>query len=90
LEGGKLFHVLNGISLHGGLVTSWVVSQMRAENTVQNLIAHWKEFGFPDYAQFDNATIFGSVLDLLKEVLLSEVPSIYYQSYFYFMHSFCF
>jgi hypothetical protein len=58
LEGGRIFHVLNGISLLGGLVTSWVISQMRAENTVQNLISFWKEFGLPNYAQFDNSTVF--------------------------------
>jgi len=58
LEGSRLVHVFNGISLHGKLVASHPVSQMRAENTVQNLISFWKEFGLPDYAQFDNSTIF--------------------------------
>jgi transposase-like protein len=58
LEGGKLLHVFNGISLHGGLVVSHPVSQMRAEYTVQNLVSFWTEFGLPDYAQFDNSTIF--------------------------------
>jgi transposase len=58
LEGSRLVHVFNGISLLGKLVVSHPVSQMRAENTVQNLISFWKEFGLPDYAQFDNSTIF--------------------------------
>ena len=58
LEGGQLVHVFNGISLHGGLVVSCPVSQMRAENTVRNLISFWTEFGLPEYAQFDNSTIF--------------------------------
>ena len=58
LEGGRIFHVLNGISLHGGLVVSWPISQMRAENTVQNMISFWKEFGLPNCVQFDNSTIF--------------------------------
>jgi hypothetical protein len=58
LQGGRIFHVLNGISLHGGLVTSWPVSRMNSENTAQNLISFWKEFGLPNYAQFDNSTIF--------------------------------
>jgi hypothetical protein len=57
-EGGRLVHVFNGISLNGGLVMSCPESQMRAENTVRNLIAFWKEFGLPDYAQFDNSTVF--------------------------------
>lgn len=34
------------------------VHQMRAENTVQNLISFWKEVGLPSYVQFDNASIF--------------------------------
>jgi hypothetical protein len=58
LEGGRLVHVFNGISLHGGLVVSCPESQMRAENTVRNLITFWQEFGLPDYAQFDNSTVF--------------------------------
>ena len=37
LEGGRLVHVFNGISLLGKLVLSCPESQMRAENTVQNL-----------------------------------------------------
>ena len=58
LEGGRLVHVFNGISLLGRLVVSCPESQMRSEKTVRNLIAFWKEFGLPDYAQFDNSTIF--------------------------------
>ena len=58
LEGGHSVHVLNGISLHSGLVMSCPESQMRAENTVQNLISFWREFGLPTYAQFDNSTVF--------------------------------
>ena len=71
LEGGRLVHVFNGISLHGRLVLSCPESQMRAENTVQNLISFWKEFGLPTYAQFDNSTVFqGSRKpDLLGKVI---------------------
>jgi len=58
IEGGKAFQVLNGISLHGGLVGSWPMNRMTAENTVQKLIEFWTEFGLPDYAQFDNSTVF--------------------------------
>ena len=58
IEGGHLVHVFNGISLHGRLVLSCPESQMRAENTVQNLISFWREFGLPTYAQFDNSTVF--------------------------------
>jgi hypothetical protein len=58
IEGGKTFQVFNAISLHGALVGSWPMMRMTSENTVQKLLEHWNEFGLPDYAQFDNATIF--------------------------------
>jgi hypothetical protein len=59
IKGGPQIEVLNGVSLHGGLVVSWpVVSPVTAEMTVQSLPAHWREFGLPDYAQFDNDMIF--------------------------------
>jgi len=57
-QGGTTFQVLNGISLHGSLVASWPMNRMTSENTVQKLIEHWNEFGLPDYAQFDNSTVF--------------------------------
>ena len=50
--------VLNAISLHGGLCGSWVRSVWRAKFTVETLIDHWREHGLPDYAQFDNDSIF--------------------------------
>jgi transposase len=58
IEGGSSFQVLNGISLHGGLVCSWPMARMTSENTVRKLIEFWTEFGLPDYAQFDNSTVF--------------------------------
>jgi hypothetical protein len=58
IEGGKLFQVLNVISLHGRLANSWEMSRMTAENTVQKMIEYWTAFGLPDYAQFDNSTVF--------------------------------
>jgi hypothetical protein len=58
IEGGKLFQVLNVISLHGGLASSWAMSRMTAENTVHKMIEHRTVFGLPDYAQFDNLTVF--------------------------------
>jgi transposase-like protein len=53
-----LVHIFNGISLHGGLVCSFPMVQMTAENTVFSLLQHWKQFGYPTYAQFDNSTVF--------------------------------
>lgn len=58
IEGGTDFEVLNGCSLHGGLVESWPRRRITAKNTVESLIEHWRDNGLPDYAQFDNDTIF--------------------------------
>lgn len=58
IKGGTHIEVLNGISLHGGLTASWVNEGCTAKFTVRKLLAHWREYGFPDYAQFDNDTIF--------------------------------
>jgi hypothetical protein len=59
IKDGPQVEVLNGVSLHGGLVVSWpIVSPVTAEMTVQSLVTHWREVGLPDYAQFDNDMIF--------------------------------
>jgi hypothetical protein len=59
IKDGPQIEVLNGVSLHGGLVVSWpVLSPVTAEMTVQSLVAHWREVGLPGYAQFDNDMIF--------------------------------
>lgn len=58
IKGGTHVEVLNGISLHSGLCGSWVRSSWTAKSTVPTLIQHWRQQGLPDYAQFDNDTIF--------------------------------
>ena len=58
MKGGAPVEVLNGISLLGGLCESWVRPGWTAKATVECLLAHWGEHGFPDYAQSDNDTIF--------------------------------
>jgi hypothetical protein len=58
IRGGTDVMVFNGMSLHGGLCSSWVESSWTAKRTVQSLVAHWQEHGLPTYAQFDNDTIF--------------------------------
>lgn len=58
IAGGPEVVVLNGISLHGGLVTSWPHVSMTAVLTTSLLVNHWEQFGRPAYAQFDNDTIF--------------------------------
>jgi hypothetical protein len=53
-----LVNVFNDISLHGGLVCSFPLMTMSAENTVTSMLEHWREFGVLTYAQFDNSTVF--------------------------------
>lgn len=59
IKGGPQVEVLNGVSLHGGLVVSWpTVSPVTAAMTVQSLVTHWRAVGLPGYAQFDNDMTF--------------------------------
>ena len=58
IERGPFVHVLNGISLHGGLCVSWPRRQITAKNTVPSLIEHWRAVGLPGYVKFDNDTVF--------------------------------
>lgn len=58
IQGGYGVEVLNGISLHGALVASWPRAKIAAKTALNALVAHWREFGLPDYAQFDNDTVF--------------------------------
>lgn len=56
--GGQSVEVLTGISLRGGLPAAWPQDRVTAKQTVAALIEHWSHNGLPDFAQFDNATIF--------------------------------
>jgi hypothetical protein len=59
IKGGPQVEVLNGISLCGGLVASWPRDQsITAKFVVERLVEHWRQFGLPGYAQFDNDTVF--------------------------------
>jgi transposase-like protein len=59
IRDGPQVEVLNGISLHGGLVASWPRDQsITAKFVVERLVEHWRQFGLPGYAQFDNDTVF--------------------------------
>jgi len=58
LEGGIRLEVLNVVSLHGGLPGAWPHTLVTAKTAVEALVEHWREFGRPAYAQFDNDTIF--------------------------------
>jgi putative transposase len=59
IRGGPQVEVLNGVSLHGGLVASWPRGEsITAKFVVECLVEHWRQFGLPGYAQFDNDTVF--------------------------------
>jgi hypothetical protein len=59
IKHGPLVEVLNGVSLHGGLVASWPQeATIRATDVVERLIEHWRAWGLPAFAQFDNSTLF--------------------------------
>jgi hypothetical protein len=58
IQGGYGVEVLNGMSLHGGLVASWPRAKITAKTVLDALVDHWRQFGLPDYAQFDNDTVF--------------------------------
>jgi hypothetical protein len=59
IKDGPEVEVLNGVSLHGGLVASWpTAAPVTAVLSVTSLTEHWREVGLPGYAQFDNDMIF--------------------------------
>jgi hypothetical protein len=58
IRGGVDVTVLNGISLWGGLCASWPMRGVTAKDVVERLLEHWRRFGLPGYAQFDNGTEF--------------------------------
>lgn len=58
IQGGLHVEVLNGLSLHGGLLGSWPGPIYTAAATLSTLLAHWQTVGLPAYAQFDNDTRF--------------------------------
>jgi hypothetical protein len=56
IEGGIHVEVLNGVSVHGGLIGSWVTTEVTAKIATEALIEHRRMFRLPAYAQFDNDT----------------------------------
>jgi hypothetical protein len=59
LRGGPSVQVLTGVSLHGGLVAAWPVAEpVTAAFVLTALEGHWRQFGLPGYAQFDNDSLF--------------------------------
>lgn len=58
IAGGPIIDVLTATSLHGGLADAWPMLERTAQNTLLAVLQRWRQDGLPDYAQFDNATIF--------------------------------
>lgn len=58
IAGGPIIDVLTATSLHGGLAEAWPMLQRSAQSTLLAVLRRWRQDGLPEYAQFDNATIF--------------------------------
>jgi hypothetical protein len=56
--GGPRVDVLTGVSLHGGLPAAFPRTARSTRSTCDALVRHWRKHGLPDYAQFDNDTVF--------------------------------
>ncbi len=73
IKNGPLVEVLNAVSLHGGLVASWPqTASVTARGVQKALIEHWRRWGLPGYAQFDNDTVFQGphhYLDIIGRVM---------------------
>jgi transposase-like protein len=54
LKGQPELGILTALSLHGGLPGAWSAFGMRVGQIVPALVEHWRAFGLPAYAQFDN------------------------------------
>lgn len=55
---GPLVDVLTAKSLHGKLTNAWALKPRSAKRTAPCLRERWQHDGLPDYAQFDNDTVF--------------------------------
>lgn len=55
---GPLVDLLTAKSLHGTLTDAWALKHRSAKHTVLCLRRRWRRDGLPDYAQFDNDTVF--------------------------------
>lgn len=50
--------VLTAVSLHGGLPGAWPALGLRSGQVLPAMEGHWRTFGLPRYAQFDNDSRF--------------------------------
>ena len=58
IQDGPLVQILNARSLHGNLVDSWAMVAKSTTETVHCIIRRWQADGAPQFAQFDNDTVF--------------------------------
>ncbi len=58
IKNGPQVEVLNAISILGGLCESWPLAGISARSAHDLILEHWRAFGLPRYAQFDNDTRF--------------------------------
>lgn len=58
IRGGTRVEVLTAVSLHGGLIEAWPTEGVNARVAREALITHWRQVGLPEFAQFDNDTVF--------------------------------
>jgi putative transposase len=56
IKGGTEVEVLNVVSLHGAIVGAFPARPYDTKQALAAIIAHWRQWGLPDYAQFDNDT----------------------------------
>jgi len=58
IKNGPHIEVLTAVGLHSGLVGAWPQPGLKATTVREFLLEHWRECGLPQYAQFDNDTLF--------------------------------
>jgi len=58
IANGPRVQVLTGTALWGGEVDAWPQEQISTTGALNSLVKRWKQLGLPDYAQFDNDTVF--------------------------------
>lgn len=58
IKSGPQVEVLTCTALQSGRVGAWPMQTVTAKAVVQALLEHWRDFGLPAYAQFDNDTRF--------------------------------
>lgn len=58
IANGPLVQVFTGTALWGGEVDAWPQEQISTNGALSGLLGRWEQLGLPDYAQFDNDTVF--------------------------------